>query len=270
MKLKIVTWNINGYRAIAGQNPKRKYDKVIKENKLAEYIEQEKPDILCMQETKASLEQINEDLRYPEGYFGYYHSCSVKKGYSGVVTFTKNKPVKVNDKIGIERFDGEGRIIETDFDDFVLFNVYFPKGYTDDPRLDYKMDFYDAFFEYAGKKKKEGRKIIVCGDYNTAHTEIDLARPKENVNTSGFLQIERDKLDWLLKEGYIDAYREFIKEGGNYTWWSQRGRARENNVGWRIDYHFITENMLPHLKNAYQQPDAEGSDHCPVVLEIDV
>ena len=269
MKYKIITWNINGYRAISGQNPKKKYDKVIQENKLFEYIEKEKPDIICMQETKASEEQINEELRYPPGYVGYYHSCSVKKGYSGVVTFSKKEPKNVNLKIGIDKFDGEGRILETDFGDFVLFNIYFPKGYTDDPRLDYKMEFYDALFDYIEKLKKKGKKIIVSGDYNTAHQEIDLARPKENTNTSGFLQIERDKLDWMTEQGWVDSFRQFEKEGGHYTWWSQRGRARENNVGWRIDYHFITENLLPNLKNAYQQPEAEGSDHCPVVIELE-
>ncbi len=268
--MKIITWNINGYRAITGQNKKKKYDKITQDNKLFDYIRREDPDIICLQETKAHVEQINEELRQPVGYEAFYHSSEVKKGYSGVATFTKHKPEKVNYKFGVDRFDQEGRLVETDFGNFVLMNVYFPKGYADSERLNFKLDFYDAFFNYAEKLRKQGRKLIVSGDYNTAHKEIDLARPKENVETSGFMPVEREKLDWIVKLGYVDTFRMFTKESGHYIWWSWRGRARENNVGWRIDYNFVTEDLSQYVKNAVQQPEEEGSDHCPVVLEMDL
>ena len=268
--MKIITWNINGYRAIAGQNASKRFDKVTKENKLFSYIETEKPDIICLQETKADENQINEDIRYPEDYFGYYHSCRVKKGYSGVVTFSKIKPKSVNYEIGVERFDYEGRIVELDFDDFVILNIYFPKGYTDHERLDFKLDFYDKIIDYTGKLLKKGKSVIVSGDYNTAHTEIDLARPDENTKTSGFLIEEREKLDIMLKMGFIDTFREMNNEAGHYTWWSQRSRARENNIGWRIDYHFISNSLGKYLKSSIQQPNVLGSDHCPVVIELEL
>jgi len=266
--LKIITWNINGYRAITGQNPSKRFDKISRDNKLFDFIYSQNPDIICLQETKADKEQIDESLRIPIGYFAYYHSCERKKGYSGVVTFTKIKPEKVNYKVGIEKFDVEGRLVETHFKDFILLNIYFPKGYTDSERLDYKMDFYEYIYKHLTKISKVNKNIIVSGDYNTAHNPIDLARPDENENTSGFLQIERDKLDKLVKMGYTDCFRHFIKEEGHYTWWSQRGRARENNIGWRIDYHFSSNSLKNKLKNCIQMPEIHGSDHCPVVLEI--
>ncbi len=266
--MKIISWNINGYRAITGQNPSKRYDKIVKENKLFAYIKKENPDIICMQETKASPDQINEELICPPGYQYFYNSSQEKKGYSGVAVFTKTEPEKVNYKIGIEKFDLEGRIIELHFKDFILFDVYFPKGYEDSERLDYKLEFYDVFFKHVEPMKKKGKKIIVAGDYNTAHKEIDLARPAENVKTSGFMPIERVKLDGLIEQGYVDTFRLFTKDGGHYTWWSQRGRARENNIGWRIDYFFVTENLKSALNKSYIQPEVIGSDHCPLGLEI--
>ncbi len=266
--MKIVTWNVNGYRSITGQNPSKRFDKVTKENKLFSYIEREKPDILCVQETKSDLEQIDEALRAPEGYESWFNSCKVKKGYSGVAVFSRVKPASVGFGVGIPEFDDEGRIIEADFGDFILYNIYFPKGYTDHERLDYKMRFYDALFAYINKQVKAGRKIIVCGDYNTAHKEIDLARPKENVNVSGFLPVEREKFDEVLAVGFVDAFRVNNSEGGWYSWWSQRGRARENNIGWRIDYHLITENLVGSLKEVTYRMEEQGSDHCPVVMEM--
>lgn len=268
--MKIITWNINGYRAITGQNKSRRYDKVTQENRLFKYIEEEKPDIIGLQEIKADTEQIKEELLCPPGYEHFYNSCRIKKGYSGVVVFSKIRPKGVNKGIGIERFDAEGRILELDFEDFILLNIYFPKGYADSERLDYKMDFYDAIFDHTNRLRKKGRKIIMSGDYNTAHKEIDLARPKENTGTSGFMPAEREKLDWMTENGWTDSFRLFEKEGGHYTWWSQRGRARENNVGWRIDYHFITNELTDKAKFAEQQPDVPGSDHCPVVLDIEI
>jgi exodeoxyribonuclease-3 len=265
----ITTWNINGYRSIAGQNPSKRYDTVTKENKLFAYIESEKPDILCMQETKASLDQIDEALRTPEGYFSFYNDCKVKKGYSGVAMFSKIEPKSVKYGIGIPRFDDEGRILEADFGDFTLFNIYFPKGYADDAeRLGFKLEFYDALFEYIDKLREKQPYIIVAGDYNTAHKEIDLARPKENTGTSGFLPVEREKLDQLVKNGYVDALRQVSDKGEIYSWWSQRGQARRNNIGWRIDYHFVTKEMAKSIKSVEYQMQQQGSDHCPVAMEL--
>lgn len=266
--MKIISWNVNGIRSIIGQNPSKKFDKVVKENKLFSYLQSENPDILMIQETKAEPLQINENLRQPPGYFAYYHSCERKKGYSGVVTFSKHKPDYVNSKIGIKKFDEEGRIAETHFGDLAIFNIYFPNGTSGQERIDYKLEFYDALFTHTEKVRKSGKKIIISGDYNTAHNEIDLARPKENRETSGFLDIERAKIDEIIKLKYIDTFREYNKEGENYTWWSNRARARENNVGWRIDYHLVTEDLMPDVTASYHQPLVEGSDHCPIIIEL--
>lgn len=268
--MKIVSWNINGIRAILGQNPKRKYDKIENDNKLFKYIDIEKPDILCLQETKAEESQINEDLRYPPGYVGYYNHCKIKKGYSGVVTFSKKEPLDVKYGFGIEKFDNEGRFIETDFGDFTLMNVYFPNGTSGRDRIDYKLEFYDALFAYSEKLRKKGKSIIICGDYNTAHNEIDLARPKENEKNSGFLPEERVKIDEILSMGYIDSFRKFESKGEKYTWWSNRGGSRERNIGWRIDYHMVSDNLMPHVTNSYHREDIWGSDHCPIIIELNL
>ena len=266
--MKIISWNINGYRAITGQNPSKRFDKVTKENKLFRFIESEKPDIICLQETKASPDQIDKELICPSGYEYFYNSSVVKKGYSGVAVFSKIKPEKFNFDLNVEKFDVEGRVLELHFEDFILFNVYFPKGYEDSERLNYKLEFYEVFFGYVEKLNKKGKKIIVTGDYNTAHHEIDLARPKENVTVSGFMPIEREKLDWIEKLGWVDTFRLFHKDGGHYTWWSQRGGARAKNIGWRIDYFFVTKNLLDYVKDTYHKPEVEGSDHCPIFLEL--
>ncbi|OGU17642.1 MAG: exodeoxyribonuclease III [Ignavibacteria bacterium GWB2_35_12] len=266
--MRIISWNINGYRAITGQNPSKRYDKVTKENKLFRFIESEKPDIICLQETKASPGQIDDELLCPDGYDYFYSSSIEKKGYSGVAVFYKIKPEKIINNLNEKRFDVEGRVIEMHFKDFILFNVYFPKGYEDSERLNYKLEFYDVFFNYVEELNRKNKKIIITGDYNTAHHEIDLARPKENITVSGFMPIEREKLDWIETLGYVDTFRLFNKGAGHYTWWSQRGRARENNIGWRIDYFFVTKNVLPLVKDSYHKPDVLGSDHCPIILEL--
>lgn len=266
---KIVTWNVNGFRSIVGQNPTRRYDKVTYENRFFNFIDRAKPDIIAIQEIKAEIEQINPDRLVPTGYNGYFNTCKIKKGYSGVATFTNILPDKVFYNIGKEEFDLEGRFIQLDFLRFTHLNIYFPKGYTDHHRLDFKLLFYDAIFEYLKGLLTHQSNIIISGDYNTAHTEIDLARPKENINTSGFLPIEREKLNVLIQMGFHDAFRLFIKEGGHYSWWSQRGKAREKNVGWRVDYHFVSNSFLRFVKNCYMLPTEMGSDHCPVVLELD-
>jgi len=268
--MKIITWNINGYRAISGQNPKTKYGKKFYRNYLFKYIEEQDPDIICLQEIKSDIEEIREDLRLPPNYVGNYNPSRSKKGYSGTVTFSKKEPISVSFNIGIDKFDNEGRIVESDFGDFIHYNIYFPKGYAENERLDFKLEFYDALFNHINKKKESGREIIISGDYNTAHKEIDLARPKENIGTSGFMPEEREKLDEIVNMGYVDAFRQFVKDSNHYTWWSQRGRARENNVGWRIDYHFVSQGLSKKLVNSYHHPEQKGSDHCPVVIELDL
>lgn len=266
--MKIISWNVNGIRSLLGQNPSKKFNTFTKDNKLFNFIESQNPDIICLQETKAEPEQIYDDLRCPQGYYGFFNSSKARKGYSGVVTYSKIQPKSINAVIGIEKFDIEGRIVETDFDDFVLVNVYFPNGTSGMHRVEYKLEFYDALFQFLENYRKAGRNMIVCGDYNTAHHEIDLARPKENIETSGFMPIERVKLDEIVKLGYVDTFRQFSKEGNQYTWWSNRARARENNVGWRIDYHFTNGNITKDVKNSYHLPMVEGSDHCPIVLDV--
>lgn len=268
--MKIISWNINGIRSLLGQNPSRKYDQITRDNKLFTFIEQEEPDIIMLQETKAEPEQILPELRCPPGYHGYFNHSKARKGYSGVVTYSKIEAIRSETNIGIDRFDIEGRVSETEYKDFVLFNVYFPNGTSGMDRVDYKLEFYDALFDYVERIRAKGKPIIISGDYNTAHYPIDLARPKENEEVSGFLPIEREKLDKIVNMGYVDTYRMFTSEGNNYTWWSQRGRARENNVGWRIDYHFVTDNFTNSIRKSYHMPDVQGSDHCPIVIEIDL
>lgn len=272
--LSIVSWNINGIRA------------VWKRGDLQNFIATHQPDILCVQETKAEPSQLPDEL-VQEGlihnsYHVTYHSCSRRKGYSGVATFSKMKPVQSSVGFGIETFDIEGRVVQSDFDEFVLLNVYFPNGQVkgDEHRIDtaeaesrrarlqYKLDFYDALFAHCAEMRKQGRKLIVSGDYNTAHYEIDLARPKENLNTTGFLQSERVKLNDIVAQGYVDTFREFDTTPDNYTWWSMQQRARERNIGWRIDYHFVTTDLLPKLSSASIHPEVVGSDHCPVKITL--
>lgn len=257
MNYRLASWNVNGIRAVAKKG-------------LLEYLAATKPDVIGFQETKALPEQLDSSILQPEGgYTAHFHSCSARKGYSGVALFSRVQPVSVINTIGIERFDVEGRIITADYGDFVLINAYFPNGSMEEKgRLQYKLDFYDALFGYAGELRKKGRKIVVCGDYNTSHHEIDLARPKENEKTSGFMPIERRKLDELIQDGYVDTFRECVQEGNHYSWWSNRQGARERNIGWRLDYFFMTKDLLPNLVNAGIQADVLGSDHCPVTLEL--
>lgn len=256
MKLKLISWNVNGIRAVYKKG-------------FFQWFVSEKPDILCLQETKATADQFPEELQKVEGYNTYFAEAQ-KKGYSGVALFSVIQPKKVETGFGIERFDTEGRILIAYYDAFVLYNIYFPNGKASKERLHYKMDFYDAFLEHAEKLRKKGMSIVMCGDVNTAHTEIDLARPKENENVSGFLPEERAWIDTFINKGYTDTFRLFIKEGGHYSWWDYKTKARERNIGWRIDYFFVSNDLVPKVKDAFIIDKVEGSDHCPVgiVLEI--
>jgi exodeoxyribonuclease-3 len=252
--IKILSWNVNGIRAA--------YKKGI-----LDWFKKVNPDILCLQETKAHPDQLVDELKNVKGYESYFSSAE-KKGYSGVVTYTKEKPLNVKNGIGIKKFDSEGRFIITEFKELILFNIYFPNGKASKERLQYKMDFYDAFLKHCKKLLKQGKKIVVCGDVNTAHEEIDLARPKENSKTSGFLPEEREWIDNFLAAGFIDTFRMFNKEPENYTWWDMITRARERNVGWRIDYFYASENLKSNIKSASILPEVMGSDHCPIELEL--
>ena len=254
---RILSWNVNGIRAIQKKG-------------FIDWVLKESPDILCLQETKAHPEQLSDELLNINGYKSYFSSSIVKKGYSGVAVYTKQEPVKVEHGFGIPKFDDEGRIIIADYKSFTLINIYYPNGKMSAERLQYKMDFYDAFLNYANDLVKKKKKLVICGDVNTAHKEIDIARPKENEKVSGFLPIEREWMDKFLNNGYHDTFRIFNQEPEQYTWWDMLTRARERNVGWRIDYFFVSDNLKKNLKDAFIMPDVMGSDHCPIGIELEV
>ena len=254
--MKLVSWNINGIRAGWKKG-------------FGEWFKAEKADVVCLQETKAQPDQLTPEILNPHGYHGEWH-WGEKKGYSGVATFSKVPPAKVERGFAIPAFDNEGRVLATKHGDVTLFNIYFPNGKKDEIRLKFKMDFYEAFLgEVIPRLRRRGDdKIVICGDVNTAHKDIDLARPKENRKISGFLPEECAWMDKLLADGFIDTFREFEKGPEHYSWWDQQSRARERNVGWRIDYFFISSNLRPRLKKAFIEPQTMGSDHCPVGIEL--
>lgn len=251
--IRMISWNVNGLRALLKKG-------------FLDWVRKEKPDILCLQETKASPDQLPGEVTAMAGYEVNFASAE-KKGYSGVATFCREKPVSVEAGFGIKKFDGEGRILITDHGGFLLYNIYFPNGKASSERLAYKMGFYDAFLDHAQTMRKRGRHIVVCGDVNTAHREIDLARPRENENVSGFLPRERAWIDKLLESGYVDTFRMFDREPGRYTWWDLKSRARDRNVGWRIDYFFVDSDFAPSVKAAFIMADVMGSDHCPIGID---
>lgn len=245
--MKLITWNVNGIRSV--------YKKGFLE--LAEKIG---ADIVCLQEIKADESKIPEDLVKMDGYFAYFNSAE-KKGYAGTAVFTKIKPNKIIRKIGFERFDSEGRFLRLDFDDFILLNIYLPHGGRQKENLGYKLEAYDCLLKYL--KRLKNKNVILAGDFNIAHSEIDLERPKSNKNNIMFTLEERAQLDRLEDLGFIDSFRKFNQEGGNYTWWPYMANARERNLGWRIDYVFVSASLRPKLKNAFILSDIFGSDHCP-------
>ncbi|MBU0496380.1 MAG: exodeoxyribonuclease III [Candidatus Thermoplasmatota archaeon] len=254
--MRLLCWNVNGIRAADKKG-------------LFTWLTKEQPEILCLQEIKANPEQIPPHLRNTPQYHVFINSAE-RKGYSGVATYTQQKPVTVKNGFGISKFDTEGRVLITEFPDFVFFNIYFPNGKKNKERLEYKLDFYNTFLAYADNLKAKGKNIIVCGDFNTAHTEIDLARPKENEKISGFLPIERAWIDTFIDHGYIDTFRYFHPEPGQYSWWDMKTRARERNIGWRIDYFFVNKEFISKVSDAFILQDVLGSDHCPIGIEIDV
>lgn len=253
--MKIISWNVNGIRAVAKKG-------------LGEWLAREQPDVLCLQETKAHPSQLDETFKNPKGYTTHW-AAAQRKGYSGVALFIKKSECTVKEGLLIEEFDSEGRTLTAEFDDFILINGYFPNGQHTLGRVPYKLRYSDTVMEYAKDLRAKRKKpVIVCGDFNTAHREIDLARPKENEGNTGFLPEERAWIDKFIANGFIDIFREREKGPHHYTWLSYRAGARGKNVGWRIDYFFITPELRERVKKIYHQPHVMGSDHCPVVLEL--
>ena len=252
--MKIITWNVNGLRAALKKG-------------VLEWIVEQSPDAMCLQETRVLPEQLTEEQREISGYEIVWNPAE-KKGYSGVATWTKENALEVSLGLGEERFDVEGRVIRTRFPDFYLYNIYFPNGQRGHDRVEYKLEFYENLLEQCNALHAAGESIIITGDFNTAHNEIDLKNHKSNHKTSGFLPEERAMIDKYLANGFVDPFRELYPDKEQYSWWSYRAAARSRNVGWRIDYFLISENLMPRVQDAIIHDDAMGSDHCPVELQI--
>lgn len=251
--MKLVSWNVNGVRAVLKRG-------------LLEIMEAFDADVICLQETKAHPGDV-QHVAWSHGYEAYWNAA-VKKGYSGTVTFTRQKPLNVSLGIGLPNHDGEGRVITTEFAEFYLINVYQPNSQRGLLRLDYRVKEWDpAFLAYIRKLDKK-KPVIFCGDLNVAHNEIDLANPKSNRRNAGFTDEERGNFTALLGSGFLDTLREFEKGPGQYTWWSQMANCRARNIGWRVDYFVVSARLRPVLKRAFILPDVFGSDHCPVGLEL--
>ena len=253
--MKIISFNVNGIRAIMKKNFKADMQEL-------------NPDILCLQETKAQDDQVQEVLKDDFSDYHIYSNSAVKKGYSGTAILSKKKPLNVFTDIGIEEHDQEGRVIGAEYDNFFLVNVYVPNSGSDLKRLDYRTTWDAAFLSFL--KGLEAKKpVIVCGDFNVAHKEIDLARPKQNYDKhAGFTQKEIDGMDAYTSKGFIDTFRLIHPDEVKYSWWSYRGGARQRNVGWRIDYFLVSEQLKDQVKNAAILNEVMGSDHCPVELEV--
>lgn len=256
--MKLYSWNVNGFRSIC-QKPEWQ-----------EWLKTCGADAIALQETKAEAAQVPEEHKNPVGYNSYWVASTVKKGYSGVAVFSKPVPLNIQSELPEPAWQGEGRLIHLEFPKFHFLNVYFPNGQMSDQRLEYKLGYYDAFLDYA-ESLRQSKPIVVCGDFNTAHKPIDLARPKQNEETSGFLPIERAWLDKFINCGYIDTFRLVHGDKKDeYSWWSFRMRARERNVGWRIDYFFVSAELKDAVKDAWIEQNVHGSDHCPVGLELSI
>lgn len=253
--MKITTWNVNGFRA------------VIKKG-FPEWLKINAPDVLCLQEVKANPSQISEENRIFDGYSEYWNSAQ-RAGYSGVATYAKEIPIEWGCGLDDQRFDDEGRVIWMKYPDFILYNVYFPNGQRGKERVDYKLDFYARLLELCQQQLADGESIIITGDFNTAHKEIDLANPKQNSTTSGFLPEERIWIDTYLTHGFKDVYRDLYPEKVQYTWWTYRFGARARNIGWRLDYYLVSEGLALKVKDVLIHDDITGSDHCPVSLILE-
>lgn len=253
--MNIITWNVNGIRAALGKNA-------------LDWAFDRRPDVLCLQEIKARPDQLTEAQRTPPGYDVTWNSAE-RPGYSGVATYCAASPLDVELGLSSPRFDIEGRVIRTRHPDFLLYNIYFPNGQRGRERVDYKLDFYARLLELCDALYASGEKIVITGDFNTAHMPIDLKNPKENETTSGFLPEEREWVQKFLDHGFVDAYRRLYPDRVQYTWWTYRFAARARGIGWRLDYFLVSEALFPRVKDVVVHEDVMGSDHCPVELIVE-
>jgi len=254
--MRLVSWNVNGVRSAINKG-------------FWDWLAIANPDIVCLQETRIQPAQLTDEMRTPSGYQAFWHNGE-RKGYSGVATFCREEPLAVREGFGNPEFDVEGRVLITEHPGFTLVNAYFPSGRRGHERVEYKIRFYEALLGYCTGLRQQGHSLIVCGDYNTAHQPIDLARPSQNKKTSGFLPEEREALGRWLERGFVDIYRLRHPEAEQYTWWTYRFKARERNVGWRIDYFLVTEDLVPYVQDASILGSVSGSDHCPIELQLNL
>jgi exodeoxyribonuclease III len=257
MVIRITTWNINGLRAALGKG-------------LIASLQSFQPDILCLQEIKSRQDQLDADaLKSIQDHFPHtYWNPALRPGYSGTATWADLEPISVDLGLGLEEYDGEGRVIVSRYPDFWLFNIYFPNGQRDLGRVPYKLDFYARLLEICDRLHAQGQQLILCGDFNTAHNEIDIRHPRENSHSTGFLPEERAWIDKYLAHGFKDAFRILYPERVEYTWWTYLSNARKNNVGWRLDYFLVSENLLNRVEDVINHTQIMGSDHCPVTLVL--
>ena len=256
MSIKLVSWNVNGIRAVS------------KKEDFWSWFEDDDSDIINFQEVRATQEQIPKKLAEIDGFHKFYNEAE-KKGYSGVGTYSKIKPLSVTKGLGVEELDNEGRVLKIEYPDFILFNIYFPNSGKEGSRLDFKVQFCNELLSQLVELKNEGKNLVITGDYNIAHNPIDVYNPKNCEGKSGYLPEERAWLDELEEAGFVDTFRMFDKGEGNFTWWSYRFKARERNSGWRLDYFFVNEEIKDNVISAKILADIYGSDHCPVTLELD-
>jgi len=254
--ITIFSWNVNGIRAIQNKG-------------FMDWFKNHGGDIICLQETKVQPEQIEDSIKNLTGFKSHWFSAQ-RKGYSSVAIYTNIEPVSIKNGFDISYFDAEGRVIFAEYDKFILANVYFPNGGRGPERVKYKLDFYDELFFYLEKNFRDRKGIIVVGDYNTAHKEIDLAEPQKNSTNSGFLPEEREWIDKLINLGYVDVFRKFNDKPHQYTYWDQVTRKRERNLGWRIDYFMVSKDIADNVKEAKIFPEVMGSDHCPISIELEI
>ena len=255
--MRIISWNTNGLRA------------TVKQGNFASLFDKYKADVICFQETKCEKDQLDENTKNYKGYYSYFSSSKLRKGYSGVAIYSKIEPKEVFYGMGIKKFDDEGRIVGLKFKEFTIITGYYPNGGSGPHRLTYKLEFYDAFLKFINKLRKNGEHVIFCGDVNTAHHAIDLARPKANEDNTGFLPIERAWLDKVVKNDWVDVFRHFYPDQKDvYTYWDQKTSSRERNVGWRIDYFFADKAFMKNIKSFTTLSDYYGSDHCPIMIEM--
>ena len=253
--MKILSWNVNGIRSVGSKG-------------FFDWLGNEAPDVLCIQETKAHTDQLEDSYLAPLGFQSHWHSAQ-KPGYSGVALYCKESPREVIEGMGIPAVDSEGRVLVAHFDDFTVVNAYFPNSQRDHARLPYKLKFCEAMLKYCEKLRKDKRNVVLCGDYNIAHREIDLKNPKTNVDNAGFLPQERAWMDKFTGDhGWVDTFRKFEQGGDHYSWWSYRPGVRARNIGWRLDYHCVNPEFAKSVKDAFIMPHIHGSDHCPVGIEL--